>query len=191
MGKAQKEFIIYSNEYGYLFSGDNIKDAKETLYEQYVEENNENDVLLIDEVVADNEIEEYIYFQNGISFEDFQYDMKDFIEGSATAFIVVGRVGRWNGNFKIGGVIQTHADFCQTLRNADGIVVKDIRGHLYVESAHHDGVNYYEIKELTKKGYEYFCNDDSHDNFKDCNSVFESNFFTKLPRYTNREMRHN
>lgn len=73
--------------------------------------------------------------------------------------IVVGSIGRWDGTFSGGNVIETFNDFSRLYADCYYIELADVNEYgrcIKMTCSHHDGTNTFYIKELTDKGYEYY-----------------------------------
>lgn len=96
---------------------------------------------------------DYISEETNINCEDF-FDNLEYSPINNTPCMVVGSVGRWNGNFEIVPVLFDNISDAihKCLNGADDyeIVLKD--GYITVYGYHHDGCNSFEIHILSKKG---------------------------------------
>lgn len=98
-------------------------------------------------------------------------------------YIAVGSCGLWYGRVEGGLVIENSHQFYQLLKDCDYIKVEDDNGKLLIKCSHHDGDNYYELKELTTKGNEYFTRNEYELTRKQmCEKLFNSRNYSKLPR---------
>ena len=144
-----KEVLLYDNydSYGWY------EDAKQCLIENGIEE------------PTDEQIWEEIADWERTGWEDMLYELKDKVDDCV---LVSGTCGTWRGNFA-GGKVMYSGD---KPRWADSMLDwvlsecgKDCdyfkigineSGNLFVQCTHHDGTNYYEIKNLTDKGMTAF-----------------------------------
>ena len=106
-----------------------------------------------------NEDSEYFYewVQDTLAMEwdDLLTNIKCDMNNNVDC-VVLGTVGRWNGNFEI------QAKHFPTLRdaiiacveNCDYIVVTEDEGAIKVFGVHHDNNNYFTIHKLNEKGYD-------------------------------------
>lgn len=80
-------------------------------------------------------------------------------------YVITGVLGLWDGKYKTYSSHVYHSLKDALLATTeDCIVVKEGKyGRLLVDSYHHDGVNKFEIKELTSKGSEMMNNNYSKD----------------------------
>ena len=69
-------------------------------------------------------------------------------------YVISGSFGRWDGPVYGGTVIEEIEDLQKFLSfNAEHYdTFKDVNGDFRIIQSHHDGCNYYEVRELTKKG---------------------------------------
>lgn len=110
-----------------------------------------------EEDITEEAIWDMVYFEDETNWTEELERLIDFFNDSI--WILVGRVGKWNGTFDAGYVF---TDFKKMFykANKDCVYWKfwDENGHLYYKCTHHDGTNCFEIKKLTDKGEEYLDN---------------------------------
>ena len=167
--KNAKRRLLWSCYFEDLFTPEQIEWAKEGLFEDGIEE-------------SDEAIDNYIYQQNDQEFEDFRRYMEYLMNGK-NQMLAKGSVGRWDGSYEGGKIINTFRELLDLLKDCDYIKFEDENGHLYVTGSHHDGSIYIEVKELTKKGEEYA---DNHwyDSDRDVHTkLFNSSNYSRLFRY--------
>lgn len=70
--------------------------------------------------------------------------------------LVTGSVGRWDGTYNGGKVIDNTRDFWDLLVDCAYVELASEKNHLYIKCSHHDGTNHYEIRELTNRGYKFW-----------------------------------
>ena len=73
-------------------------------------------------------------------------------------------------------------DFLRVIEDYDNLEIVDNNGHLEIVGTHHDSRDYFEIRELTRKGDEYadgYHYDKSES--EDAEAVW-NNFHSRLPR---------
>lgn len=116
---------------------------------------------------------------------DTVFDLTCFFDGAI--WIMVGTVGRWNGNFAAGTVFDSFAEmFKETIKDCDYWKIWDENGHLFFQCSHHDGTNCYEIKRVTQKGEIYLENWENNWNDKRSEKYIHKKIMEKysiLPRY--------
>jgi len=138
---------IYSN-YD-LFTDEMRAAAIESIIENSIED-------ITEENITEQEITDEIYFMDEINWEDAKRELEDFFSDNKT-YIIYGNVGRWNGNFKAGHIFTDFEDaFYKAIKDCDYWEFTDDNGHLLLKCSHHDGTNYFEIREVTERGAEYF-----------------------------------
>lgn len=156
--------------------------AREYLFEEYAEDEgweSEDDV-------PDDRVFQEVYNQSDFDWDHFKHAFERFIQDSDTGFLLCGDAGTWRGIMSGGCYVDKFDDLYKFWDGCDYIKVYDEGGHLYIEASHHDGNNYAELKELTKKGTEY---KDTHywDSDQDVHgTLFGSNFYTRLPHYAHK-----
>lgn len=112
-----------------------------------------NEVYENEEEIPESDITEEIYRIMEDYWEDEQYNFRDFFKGKK--LLVCGNVGRWDGNFAAGKVID-YCDLWKTLDDCGFWEVYDKGGHFYIKGSHHDGTVSWEVKILTEKGVEMY-----------------------------------
>lgn len=100
---------------------------------------------------------------------------------SKDCYLLTGQFGSWRGKLDGGKFINSIDDFLDVTDHLDSIKIVDQNGHLIIEGSHHDGSDRYELKKLTRKGYEladrnYFANDRTLHN-----TIMKTNFYSALP----------
>lgn len=66
-------------------------------------------------------------------------------------YLLAGHVGTWRGNMKGGMIINSFDDICDFLNDCMYYKIYEENGHVYVQGSHHDGDNFAELFEITKK----------------------------------------
>ena len=107
------------------------------------------------EVPSENELYRYMHDLSMVYLEDVEGEIK-YHENAfgKKQYIVSATLGLWNGNFK-GGKIITGLWNVITQCFEDYNKIYEERGRLKINATHHDGTNYFQIKELTEKGVEF------------------------------------
>ena len=165
-----KERLIYSN---YDLWEDYAEEARAYLEEEYPEKE-----------ISEGNIWEEIYFQDTLNWEDEHERLKDFFNGHGY-FLLMGTVGRWNGQHQAGYVFNDFDDmFYKAVRDCDYIKLWDENGHFYLKCSHHDGTNLFEIKRISYKAL-YFIEDWTNDKSipEKHAIVWNSNFLSSLPHF--------
>lgn len=136
---------------------------------------------------ADDVPEKMIYEEMSYLQEiDYQYFSDKLTELFNDGYcIITGTCGRWNGKAQGGKFLTCFEDFCQFVRHLDEIKIIDNNGHLIITGYHHDGNDCYELKKLTRKGYEYADNNYFAHSRKLHENIMKCNLFSKLPRLAN------
>lgn len=165
MKKNNKKVTLYSNE----FDSERYEAARQFLLEASGEE------------PTNSEIFKELYVEDDINWDDFKSEYKEYF--NTNYFVVKANLGRWNGCFNSGKILTSGwSDFVKIIGKYDNISIVDNNGHLEVVGRHHDGTDYFEIRELTRKGDEY-ANGYHYDKSEpeDAQAVW-NNFHSRLPR---------
>lgn len=92
--------------------------------------------------------------------EDYQEDIDNFfdnlkrvIDKSEFGLTADGVVGRWDGDYGGGLYIDDISDVYDLISRCEITAVVD-SGRLFLEASHHDGRNTFEIRRVTKRGYD-------------------------------------
>lgn len=117
-------------------------------YDLAIENLIENGYYSTAEEIPEAEIWEEVADMEHIWFDDERTMMEEFFSGKT--LLVCGSVGRWNGRFAAGKVIE-YDDLWKCWSDCDYISIYDEGGHFYIKASHHDGTNIYEVKVLTEK----------------------------------------
>lgn len=141
----QGTLYIYSN----YDLGDMYDDARQYLIDEWgVNEEDEADIM-----PTDDEIWKEIYAQDEMNWDDTFYELKNFFKDKKVIFF--GSLGLWTGRHDAGKIGDFESLFYEAVRDCDYIEFSDRDGHLELKCSHHDGTNYFEIRVLTDKGYNY------------------------------------
>lgn len=170
-----KERIIYSNYY----NAELFEETKEYLFDEH----NDGKWDSIEDV-PDEKVWDEINFMNDITWEDERARLMEFFDSGY--FLLQGDVGTWRGNMRGGYVIRGYYDLVKAWNDCDYVKIYDVNGHFYIECSHHDGTNFYEVKELTDKGYDYIdrhCWDSEEEVH---NKVFNSSNYSRLPHFAHK-----
>ena len=136
--KKNKKVTLYSNE----FDSERYEAARQFLLEESGEE------------PTDNEIFEELCVEDDIFWSDFESEYKEYF--NTNYFVVRANLGRWNGRFESGKIMTDGwKDFLRVIEDYDNLEIVDNNGHLEIIGTHHGSRDYFEIRELTHKGYEY------------------------------------
>lgn len=143
-----KEQIYFNNYDGYDY-----ETIKETLIEDGYDEPSEEQVY--------SRMSDWEYYD----WMDMIHELKDKI---CSSVLVTGTCGTWRGNFA-GGKVFSESDL---YKNEDSLLEhilnkagKDCnyfkiglneQGNMFIQCSHHDGTNYYEVKNLTDKGWQAY-----------------------------------
>ncbi len=153
-------------------------DGYEEQYKEMCEENGEE--------FSENAMWDWVYF---ILDEDFSIALAELENHFNNKIIAFGSVGRWNGVYDGGKVFNNFKDaYWAMTKDCDYVKIYDENGHLFIHCSHHDGSCSFEIKELTKKGEEYFDRwEYSYDNRseRDCHNQIIKRY-SKIPNFVHK-----
>ena len=167
------EITIYDTYYCY----EREKEIREFLFEEYAEEYGWKSP----EDIPDNRVWDEIDFQDREAWHDVKDELQTML--SKNVYLLTGTCGRWNGPASGGKFIRSVNDLLSCISHLDYIRIYDKSGHFYIHGCHHDGNDDYELKRLTRKGYElansnYFAKDR-----KLHNTLMNTNFYSALPHF--------
>ena len=174
-----------------------MKTKEITLYDSYysIDKENETRAFLFEvhadeegwktpEEIPDQRVYDEIAFQDGETWRDVKDGLKTIFEDGY--YLLTGYCGTWRGNLDGGNFIRSLGDLLSVIQHLDDMRIIDRNGHLIIEGSHHDGNDRYELKRLTRKGYElandnYFAKDRKlHD------TIMHTNFYSALPKFAKR-----
>lgn len=167
------ENLIYSNYY----TTEAEEDARDVLFSEHGEENGWSSP----DDVPDRDIWNQFSLEKRLQWDDEKYELENFFDGDL--FLVRGTVGRWNGTFQAGKIVENFRELSDAWRDCDYLKLWDEGGHFYIECSHHDGTNCFEVKRLTSMGKKYLENHLWDDDRELHDKLFSSNFYTALPHY--------
>ena len=153
---------------------------RELMFEEYAEEEGWESVDDIPDSVVFHEIDE----DNRIEWEDFTYELERILKDGE--YILTGTCGRWDGRAEGGNFIHNIHDFYKCIGHLDKIKFYDENGHFYIYGYHHDGSDFYELKKLTRKGYEYASNNYFAHDRQVHRTITSCNLYSALPRIAER-----
>ena len=84
-------------------------------------------------------------------YEDFINDLKEV--KTDTCYLMTGSLGLWYGRVAGGKFIFNLEDLTSAFYDYNEVYEEN--GELKVKAIHHDGSNYFTLRELTQKGYAY------------------------------------
>ena len=154
--------------------------TKNYLFETYAEEEgwiSEDD---IPDCVVYHEMEE----ERRREWDDFKAAMEYVF--NKDSYLLTGTCGRWDGPAQGGKFIHSLDDLLECIKHLDYVKFYDENGHFFIKGYHHDGSDSYEMKKLTKKGYEFADrNYFAHDRMLHT-TIMRNNFYSALPRIAER-----
>ena len=167
-----KETVIYDNNY----DCEKFDRAKQYLFDEYAYD---IDWDTVDDV-PDKAVFEEIDFRDECDWDNFKYKMISLLKNNV--YLLTGTCGRWDGPRQGGNFICSFSDLLDTINHLDYLKIYDKNGHLYIDGAHHDGNDYYEIKRLTNKGRELAENNYFAHDRRLHTTIMKTNFYSALPR---------
>lgn len=163
-----KEIILYDNT--------NLYDLRDEIRLEIFEE---QDWYLPNDV-PDSMIDDEINYIDEIEWTNFKYCLSRLFKDGY--YLLTGYCGRWNGRQDGGKFIRSTNEFLSCISHLDGLTITAKDGHLMIDGYHHEGSDHYELKKLTKKGYEYANNNYFANERTLHNTIFNNNFYSCLPR---------
>lgn len=127
---------------------DNYKEAKQLLEDTWDD----------DKPMSDNDVFE---FMEDIDEDNWQLavkELKTVFNGSGRVFILTGYAGTWCGDKKGGCILWDYKDLQKVWSGnySKKVTIYEAGyGKLCIDVSHHDGINYWEVRELTNRGKEY------------------------------------
>lgn len=173
--KNKKEIVLFNNtDYS-----ESYNETRDFLFETRADDfgwQNSDDVPM-------DMIHDEMNFQEE---NDYQYFKELFTQLLKSGYcLLTGTCGRWNGPARGGKFIMSFNDFSDTITHLDYFKIIDRGGHLIIEGYHHDGSDSYEIKQLTKKGYEYADRNYFAHSRELHDKIMNSSVYSKLPKLAN------
>lgn len=168
-----KETILYDSYY----SEEKVTDARQYLFDEYAAEEKWNSP----QDVPDYRIFREIELQDDIAWDEIKLDLEILFRSDY--FLLTGYCGTWHGNMEGGKFINTLPELLSVIPHLDDFRIIDRNGHLIIEGSHHDGSDRYELKRLTRKGYE-LANSNYFANTRELhNTIMKNNLFSGLPHF--------
>lgn len=166
-----KDIIIFDT----YFDIEREKELREIMFEDCAEE------WASPEAIPEQEVQNEMYEQNRTQWECVVDCLDSLLHKNCC--LLTGCFGSWRGNIDGGKFINNIDEFLDVIDHLDYIKIIDRNGHLIIEGSHHDGSDRYELKKLTRKGYEladrnYFANDRALHK-----TIMNTNFYSALPRF--------
>ena len=96
--------------------------------------------------------------------------------------IIMGTCQRWNGRVSCGTFLENFDDFLSFVDHLEYLTIKDRNGHLIIDGAHHDGNDSYELKILTKQGFQYADRNEFAHTKELHEKIMNTRAYSKLPR---------
>ena len=176
-------YKFYPNLDGYYYSEGELDPADlKPLYDRYTgrkcgwvdSKGNEYDYGELEE----NGVYQFI---DDILDEDF-VQLRSRFNAAPYGFVAVGSAGRWDGT-RVGGKFIDDANSLQrTISGYDSVKITDESGVLRISMQHHDGTNVLDLREVTKAGYDWRCDNEYElSDWKLIETIFNNPKFSKLP----------
>ena len=171
-----KEIVIYDSYY----TVEKEEQAREYLFENFAEEEG----WKAPEDVPDQRVSNEIYFQDSDSWEELQSGLNTLFKTNYG--LLTGYCGTWRGKLAGSKFISSVDDLLSAIYHLDYVRIIDRNGHFIIEGSHHDGSDSYELRLLTKKGYEYAAHNYFAKDRELHNTIMGCNLFSTLPKYAQR-----
>lgn len=167
-----KEIVLYDSYY----SEEKEEHARDFLFELYAEE----EKWASPQDIPDYRVFQEIESEDDICWEDIKLELKILFK--IDYFLLTGYCGTWHGNMQGGKFINDLSELLSVLKHLDDLRIIDKNGHFIIEGSHHDGSDRYELKRLTRKGYELANTYDFANDRQLHNIIMKSNLFSSLPK---------
>lgn len=172
-----KEIVLYDSYY----SEEKEEHARDFLFELYAED----EKWASPQDIPDHRVFQEIESEDDISWKDIKIELENMFKNGY--FLLTGYCGTWHGNMQGGKFISTLSELLSVLDHLNDFRIIDRNGHLIIEGSHHDGNDRYELKRLTRKGYELASNYDFANDRQLHNTIMKSNLFSSLPKIAEQE----
>lgn len=165
--KKPKERFIYSQDpedYGYKFNSDTG---------EYYDP----------ETVGDEEYGLRTWDYNFPDNEDDLYMIKEYLDKTEGPWILAGSLGLWGGRHHGSVMIHSYEELMDaiSLNGQYDISINDVDGDFEITVRHHDGTNFFTLRELTKKGKQWYENNTYGRDFM---GDYDQNHLVEIPSYT-------
>lgn len=98
-----------------------------------------------------------VYHIDADNWGDIQNNLEHFF--SEGVWIAQGTIGRWDGKYAAGFTFNNLSELLTyACKDCSQWKIYEWKGNMFLESAHHDGTNYFKIKKVTDKGINYLKN---------------------------------
>ena len=162
-----------------IYDNTNLYDDFEAIREQVFEEQADVQDWLLPTDVPDYMVDMEIQFRDEMNWQDCKSCLRRMFKHGY--YLLKGTCGRWDGDYEGGKFIDTMDELLSCISHLDGFSIVDKDGHLMIDGYHHDGRDHYELKKLTKKGFEYANNHYFANNRTLHEKIWTCNFFSTLP----------
>ena len=141
--------------------------VERVIYDNYDLWNKYPDETIIEEFIKNgykDEITEEMIIRKRYDYDDKEWGLKEkslkrFFSNYLGKWIMTGSCGLWDGKHPAGTVFDTFDDFFyKAIKDCAYWKFWDENGHLYFQCSHHDGTNFFEIKQITERGERYLEN---------------------------------
>lgn len=165
---------IYNNYYGWI--------SEEEVKQELID----CEIVDSEDEITDDMIWERTKDLEELYWDDLRIELEAFFE-KGCAWLLTGTLGLWDGNHKGGFIFNTFNEFTKCLKDCDYVRITDDMGHFEIECSHHDGTNYFEVKELTEDGCVWY-DDNKYDMFDEelHTALWENNEWTRLPYFASK-----
>lgn len=158
--KKAKKVVRYTNKANNIV----IFDDYTYLDNEYFEET-KAELIAVNEdgaIPSDDEVYSEIRFMRETDYDEIMYSLKAAEKALFTThnplYLVLGTLGLWDGTHDGGKIIQGGFEKVYQACAQDFTTLGFSKGVCYISAVHHDGTNYFRVKELTAKGIDYIIN---------------------------------
>ena len=168
-----KETILYDSYY----SSEKENDARQYLFDEYADK----EKWTSPQDVPDYRVFRKIEMQYEIAWKGIKFDIEKLYKSDY--FLLTGYCGTWHGNMEGGKFINSLSELLSVIQHLDDFRIIDRNGHFIIEGSHHDGSDRYELKRLTRKGYELANNYYFANVRKLHRTIMKNNLYSGLPHF--------
>lgn len=130
---------------------------------------------------SEEEISKEMSFKDQLIWDDVKGCLEDFLKDRVC--IVKGTSGLWYGRVEGGAVIRSFSELSPAWSDCTYIRFTDVDSHFYIQCSHHDGTNYFELRELNAKGIGFLERNEGLMYKKELIETLWKNCYSRLPYY--------
>ena len=156
-----------------------FEETKQHMFDYYAELEGWQSIDEITDDIVYNEINEL----HSLEWIELKLYLDDLFENN-DYFIIKGTSGRWDGPAECGRFVNSTDELLGFLSHLNNVCFYEKNGHFYIEGYHHDGIDHYELKKLTGKGYDYATKNYFAQDKKLHENIMKCNLFSALPYFS-------